>query len=319
MRGLFLYCSRTTPYRPRHTCGTFCSATGGDARGPDHMQTDWIDITTAYFTAKLAVRRVGTGPAILFLHGWAHSSVVWQEVIPHFSPTNTCISVDLPGFGESPPLARKHIALDRYADIVWQLLHDLTKAQPIDLVVADSMGGQLVVDCMSRLETLSTKRFFLSGVPLDGLPKVLRDVQAHAFTGFGLQLLQLLPFPIANLLTTQSNHLTVYQRGKFERLITAMIRQCDSATASRLLREMYYPYELSQHFVPDRYEIVLCRGLHDQVFRDAALEPWAQALRATPITLPNAGHTSMLETPDEYARAITAAWTRPQATSIESR
>jgi len=281
------------------------------------MQTDWIEIATPHVATKLALKRDGAGPGILFLHGWAHSSLAWQDVVPHFIQSNTCLTVDLPGFGDSPRLDEKHISIDRYADIVWKLLQDLSRQRALQFVVADSLSGLLVLDCLSRFESLPVERFLLSGVPLDGLPKLFRDVQAHAFTGLGLRLLRALPFEIANSLTVRSNHLTVHQRGRFERVITTMIRRSDPTTAGRLLREMYCPYELSETFVPNRYAITLCRGSHDQVFRGAALAPWADALGAIPVTLANSGHTPMLEAPDEYARAITAARQRFAAAPVQ--
>jgi len=207
------------------------------AAGPCLMQTDWIEIATPHVATKLALKRDGAGPGILFLHGWAHSSLAWQDVVPHFIQSNTCLTVDLPGFGDSPRLDEKHISIDRYADIVWKLLQDLSRQRALQFVVADSLSGLLVLDCLSRFESLPVERFLLSGVPLDGLPKLFRDVQAHAFTGLGLRLLRALPFEIANSLTVRSNHLTVHQRGRFERVITTMIRRSDPTTAGRLLIE----------------------------------------------------------------------------------
>lgn len=104
------------------------------------MLEESIDITTPHVSATLALRRSGSGPAIVFLHGWAHSAQVWQEITPYFEATNTCIEVDLPGFGASAPLASKHITLQRYAEIVWQLLNDLARRHTIEGVVAGLHG-----------------------------------------------------------------------------------------------------------------------------------------------------------------------------------
>lgn len=283
------------------------------------MRSDSLELLTPHGVCRLALKRGGSGASTLFLHGWAHTSLVWQDVISRNDSSGEWITVDLPGFGASPPLPPNRISLASYAEIVWELLAYLSKDNAIRLVVADSMSGLLVLDCLSRFQTLPTRSYFISGVPLDGLPKLIRDTHAHAFTGSGLRLLRGLPFFVANFLTTRSNHLTVHQRGHFERIITEMVRATDPGTAGRLLREMYYPYKLTEQFEPARYQIDLCRGAHDLIFRETALSPWAQALSARPVTLANAGHTPMLEAPNDYARAVHDAWERSAETPVQGR
>ncbi len=62
----------------------------------------------------------GAGPAVIFLHGLPTSGRLWDYVVPVLQTKFTCIVVDLPGAGESPPLARTLHGgddhdLDRYA------------------------------------------------------------------------------------------------------------------------------------------------------------------------------------------------------------
>jgi pimeloyl-ACP methyl ester carboxylesterase len=62
----------------------------------------------------------GAGPAVVFLHGLPTSGRLWDYVVPVLQTKFTCIVVDLPGAGESPPLAGAFEGgdnhdLDRYA------------------------------------------------------------------------------------------------------------------------------------------------------------------------------------------------------------
>jgi haloalkane dehalogenase len=49
----------------------------------------------------LGYRELGTGPAVLLLHGWPTSSLLWRRVMPAIARTNRVVAVDLPGFGAS--------------------------------------------------------------------------------------------------------------------------------------------------------------------------------------------------------------------------
>ena len=53
----------------------------------------------------LAYRQGGDGPPLLLLHGWGASSRYWLGTLARLGATHTCYAPDLPGFGESPPLA----------------------------------------------------------------------------------------------------------------------------------------------------------------------------------------------------------------------
>jgi pimeloyl-ACP methyl ester carboxylesterase len=53
----------------------------------------------------VACRMAGQGPPLLLLHGWGSSSRCWAESFRRLSARFTLIAPDLPGFGESPPLA----------------------------------------------------------------------------------------------------------------------------------------------------------------------------------------------------------------------
>lgn len=49
----------------------------------------------------VAYRRFGSGPDVLFVHGWPCSGATFRALIPHLAPHLTCHVIDLPGAGES--------------------------------------------------------------------------------------------------------------------------------------------------------------------------------------------------------------------------
>lgn len=53
---------------------------------------------------------IGQGPALVLLHGWGVNSAVWQPIIAPLSKHFCLYLVDLPGFGDSKPLADYSLA-----------------------------------------------------------------------------------------------------------------------------------------------------------------------------------------------------------------
>ncbi|MBA3533634.1 MAG: alpha/beta hydrolase [Ardenticatenales bacterium] len=67
-----------------------------------------MTITTQTLTlagATLHLRRAGSeGPPLLFLHGWADSSVVWRRSLEQWGARFQAVALDLPGHGDSAPI-----------------------------------------------------------------------------------------------------------------------------------------------------------------------------------------------------------------------
>jgi len=51
--------------------------------------------------ATLAVRRFGSGPPVLFVHGFPVHGYTWRRLLPALAERFTCVVVDLPGLGDS--------------------------------------------------------------------------------------------------------------------------------------------------------------------------------------------------------------------------
>ena len=61
-----------------------------------------IDVRTATVDGvRLQYLTAGTGPAIVLLHGYAETSLMWRPLIPHLADRFQVIAPDLPGIGDS--------------------------------------------------------------------------------------------------------------------------------------------------------------------------------------------------------------------------
>jgi 3-oxoadipate enol-lactonase len=94
----------------------------------------------------IAFDDVGTGPAIVFLHGFPHDRSLWAPQLSAFVDRARCVAPDLPGFGSS--LARTCPSMDDFADDITGLLDAL--AIPEAVVVGLSMGGYIALAMWRR-------------------------------------------------------------------------------------------------------------------------------------------------------------------------
>lgn len=76
----------------------------------------------------------------LLIHGWSSSWYALSPLIPLLSRRFRVLSVDLPGYGSSPPLPRR-VTMDAYADLLADLIQQVSDG-PI-VLVGHSMGGMI--------------------------------------------------------------------------------------------------------------------------------------------------------------------------------
>ncbi len=94
-------------------------------------------------TPDLYYERMGSGPDVLLLHGWASSCQMWTALSEDLADAARCWAVDLPGFGHSRLPA--HIRPDIDAHVRW--IADFCHEHAIKprVVIGHSMGGMLAL------------------------------------------------------------------------------------------------------------------------------------------------------------------------------
>jgi pimeloyl-ACP methyl ester carboxylesterase len=97
--------------------------------------------------STLYVEDQGAGsPSLVFLHYFGGSLRSWAHVAGVLSSTCRCLSVDLPGFGHSPPLPA--YSVHAVAQVVAGLMADLRLDSYV--LVGHSMGGKLALACAAE-------------------------------------------------------------------------------------------------------------------------------------------------------------------------
>jgi pimeloyl-ACP methyl ester carboxylesterase len=92
--------------------------------------------------ADIRVQEVGTGSAVVFVHGASNSGTSWAQLVAKLEGFR-CILVDRPGCGLSDPLGTRFEDVDRLADFADAFVVDLLDAIGLEdaAVVATSFGG----------------------------------------------------------------------------------------------------------------------------------------------------------------------------------
>lgn len=93
-------------------------------------------------TLKLRYVRMGHGPSVLLLHGFASSIVTWRDVLPALAEKHDVIALDLPGFGGSTIPEELNYALFPKTVLAFM---DAVGLSRIDLV-GNSLGGAIAID-----------------------------------------------------------------------------------------------------------------------------------------------------------------------------
>lgn len=154
---------------------------------------------------KLNFTRKGNGRPLLLIHGLGGSSKSWDNIVDTLALNREVIAIDLPGFGDTPPLEGE-VTMSRLADAVTTFLKE-NNLIGID-AVGSSMGARLVLELARRQNILGkvisldpggfwkgleTRFFFLSiyiSIRLIRLLKSFLKIISYSKMGRSILLLQ---------------------------------------------------------------------------------------------------------------------------------
>ncbi|WP_139978577.1 alpha/beta fold hydrolase [Nocardioides litoris] len=250
----------------------------------------------------------GTGEPLLLLHPFTTSHDVWAEVVPTLAQEHEVVAATLPGHWGGPPLRRRDVSLQAYADGVETLLDEL--GWDTCHLAGNSIGGWLAFELAQRGRARSVTAI----APAGSWTKWSREeiVVAGKFAGlYAAALLghalgeRALDLPLHSLvLKTVSHHPRRVSRERADNFVRAASR-CPS----------FLPFILSEVRSSDATDV---RGLDREVpvrlvlcERDLLLPPkrygapYAAAMPdADVVTLADIGHIPMFEDPDLVAATI---------------
>lgn len=114
----------------------------------------------------------------LLLHGWSSSWYALSPIMPMLAARFSCIAVDLPGYGESPPLKERH-TIAGYADLLAKMIEQLSNGPVV--MIGHSMGGMISATLALRHPVL-VERMVLICPTISGVLSTMINVTISPIT-----------------------------------------------------------------------------------------------------------------------------------------
>lgn len=95
-------------------------------------------------------KEFGTGRPLILLHGLGMSHDVWKPVVPFLAKSHRVIALDIPGFGNTPPLPVDIVpTISHLVDSLEHTLKAIGINKPVD-IVGNSLGGFIALEAAKR-------------------------------------------------------------------------------------------------------------------------------------------------------------------------
>jgi pimeloyl-ACP methyl ester carboxylesterase len=257
---------------------------------------------------SLAHDRNGSGPVLVLLHGLGADRHIWEPVVPALAAHRTVLTVDLPGFGSTPPLTGVSPTPAALADAVAAGLTELEVPRDPNghvHVAGNSLGGWIALELALRGIAASVTAIAPAGLwskrllPKASLGHLLaRALEpialATAATGTGRRA----------LLTGSMVHPERMTARQAQGLLRAYARAPGFVAVNNAMRAGRF-VELARIAVP----VTLVWSEHDRLVRRPASLP--EHVRN--VDLEDAGHIPMWDAPDRLAETMLETSAEPLA------
>ncbi|MCB9282741.1 MAG: alpha/beta fold hydrolase [Lewinellaceae bacterium] len=239
----------------------------------------------------------GSGPALVFLHGFGEDSRIWEAFVALFEKTHQVICIDLPGFGQSDPVAG--ITIRDMASAVHAVLEKLQVGRFV--LAGHSMGGYVALayaqawpTALRGLAMIHSHPYADSEEKKEGRMKSIEFVNRHGSARYAAQLIPSLFAPKF----AEENPL----------IIKELIDRAGAYPAQGVtdaLRAMYQRPDRSEVLQDIKCPVLFIIGKEDQAI-PAELSKRQTALPATSSIhyLDGVGHMGMLEAQRETLEIV---------------
>lgn len=252
------------------------------------MEIDWKG-------HQIAIRQLGSGPAVVLLHGYPLDGAMWSGVARSLSSHLLVVKPDLPGHGANPAAAPGR--LEEHADFLEAILENLPS--PVG-VAGFSMGGYILFALMKR-HPQNVRAVALVDTRATGddeAGKTVRDTTIDMVRSGGAA--AILDATISHLLAPAS----LQNRDLVERVRRIILRQKPETIEADLaaMRDR----EDSTGSLPEiSVPALVLVGEEDVISPPAKCREMADAIPgARLVTIPMAGHLTPMERPKAVAMAL---------------
>ncbi|KAF7132517.1 hypothetical protein RHSIM_Rhsim09G0118400 [Rhododendron simsii] len=283
----------------------------------EEVQRYQLNVDSEGFSVSINVQEIGPKTeknVLVFLHGFLGTGEDWMPIMKALSGSARCISVDLPGHGESR--IRNHgiwetkrepsLSIEVVADIVNKLIDNITPGKVT--LVGYSMGARTALYMALRCSTKIEGAVMVSGSPglADGPARKIRrakdDLKSSSLIAQGLEL-------FLDVCLRFHPH--------FKKIVASRLQHNDINTLAKVLsdsstgRQQPLWEDLRHNKVP----LLLVFGEKDDKFKKIAQKMFQEVNHEARsiddskricevVEVPNCGHAVHLENPLPLVRAV---------------
>ena len=245
---------------------------------------------------RLTIIERGTGtPSLLFLHYFAGSSASWSDVMSQLQETAHCIAPDLPGFGDSDPIADPTI--EAVAGVIAEMIRQLD-LQRYSLI-GHSMGGKVAL-ALAATQPPGLQSLILLA-PSPPTPEPIADSERS-------RLLKTYGNRSAAEETAHKITAQALSEAAFEQVIQDNLRTSQAAWQAWL--ECGSQQDISSAMAAIKVPVLVIVGAEDAVIPQSLLQREVVDTIADVqlVVVPNAGHLLPIEAPEAIAKLIQATY-----------
>jgi pimeloyl-ACP methyl ester carboxylesterase len=281
-------------------------ADGDDA---SWLQVDWPSLQREVRVQEQRVNVLdtgGSGPPLVFIHGWSANWQSWLLNIPAFMRTHRCVALDLPGFGQSP-MPSEPISIHGYAATV----DGVCDALGINTVsvIGNSMGGFIGAELALAFPTRVQRLVLVSAAGLS--IEQLRPGPALAIARLvdaGLPYASRFESPIvrrARLRRAAMQWVARYPEKLSPPLTQELVQSTGKpgfVPALRALMSYSFRERLGEIEIP----VLIVWGREDMLVPVADAEAYAQLIgpNARVVIFDDTGHVPMIERPSRFNELV---------------
>ena len=248
----------------------------------------------------------------LLIHGWSSSWYAMSPVLGLLAQRFHCIAVDLPGYGQSPPLSER-TTIPAYVDILADLIAQISD-RPV-VLVGHSMGGMISIT-LALTHPILVERMVLLNPTISGRLSTMINILISPITmmerfGLGSYIVSAFERSFVGITDRLMRPVSFAERTGISRSAYERLRQDARRPGQGRVRAECYRAMLENDLQGRLHDVkppaLIIWGAEDNTvpLRDAGAvaDEWPLAdLRI----FPKAGHFPHFETPDTTRRQIAA-------------
>lgn len=248
----------------------------------------------------------------LLIHGWSSSWFATSPLLGLLAQRFHCIAIDLPGYGQSPPL-KKRASIPAYAELLADMLEMISDGPVV--LVGHSMGGMISLTLTLRHPAL-VERMVLLNPTISGQLSTMINIMISPITamerfGFGSAIVSFVEGTFVGITDRLMRPVLFAERTGITREDYERIRQDVRAPGQGRVRAECFDAmrknDLRGELKDVKPPALVIWGAEDNTvpLRDAGVvaDEWPQAdLRI----IPKAGHWPHFETPEITRRQVAA-------------